>query len=380
MSEAGVLRPVWAEVDLGAVRANVLAIAMHVAPARVLAVVKADAYGHGAVEVSRAAVDSGASWLGVALVEEGVRLRDAGIDVPILVLSEPAPSAAATVPAFDLTPVVYTTDGIEALAAAVTSTRAAAPLVVHVKVDTGMNRVGCAIADAVRLVAAIEESDELRVGGVCTHLAVADEIGNEYTAEQIARFDAVISDLAAAGHRPALLHAANTAAALALPQSRYDLVRIGIGMYGIAPTEDLTGVVPLQPVMSVRARVSHVKRLGVGERVSYGLRYTLAEESWIATVPIGYADGVPRDLGHKGGEVLVRGRRHPIAGTVTMDQLMVDVGDTRVEPGEEVVLLGAQVDEEIPASEWATRVGTIPYEIVCGIGPRVPRRYSGRRA
>ena len=379
MVEAEVLRPVWAEVDLDAVRANVVAIAAHVAPARLLAVVKADAYGHGAVEVGRAAVEAGASWLGVALVEEGVQLREAGIEVPVLVLSEPASSAAASVVAFDLTPVVYTTRGIGALADAVASAVSATPLTVHLKVDTGMNRVGSTPADAVGLVELIEQRDELRMGGICTHLAVADEPANEYTAEQLARFDAVISTLAAAGLRPPLVHAANTAAAFAFPQARYDLVRVGIGLYGIAPTRDLEGVVPLRPVMSVKARVSHVKRLPAGERVSYGLRYTLDRVSWIATVPLGYADGVPRDLGHRGGEVLVRGRRRPIAGAVTMDQLMVDLGDTRVEEGEEVVLLGSQEDDEIPASEWAERMGTIPYEIVCGIGPRVPRRYLGRR-
>jgi alanine racemase len=173
------------------------------------------------------------------------------------------------------------------------------------------------------------------------------------------------------------VHAANTAGAIAFADARFDLVRVGIGIYGIAPSAALAGRVPLTPVMSVKARVTHVKRLGEGARVSYGLRYRLAREATIATVPIGYGDGVPRSLGAAGGEVLVGGHRHPIAGTVTMDQLMVDTGDTPVEVGDEVVLLGTQGDAEITADEWAARLGTIPYEIVCAIGPRVPRRYLG---
>ena len=379
MGDAGSLRPVWAEIDLDAVRANVEVLRALVAPASVLAVVKADAYGHGAVEVGRAALEAGATWLGVALVEEGVLLRGAGIAAPILVLSEPTPAAAAAVVADRLTPVVYTPAGIEALAKAVASAGSDGPLDVHLKVDTGMHRVGCATSDAVSLAALIAHHGELRFGGVCTHLAVADERANPYTATQLATFDAVIADLAAAGYGPVLVHAANTAGALAYPASRYDMVRIGIGLYGVPPAPELAGVVPLRSAMTVKARVAHVKHLPAGARLSYGLRYELDRDSRVATVPIGYADGVPRNLGHTGGHVLVRGTRCAIAGTVTMDQMMVDVGDLPVEPGEEVVVLGRQGDEEVSAAEWAALLGTIPYEIVCGIGPRVPRRYLGRR-
>ena len=370
----------WAEVDLDAVRTNVEVIAAHVAPARVLAVVKADAYGHGAVEVSRAALEAGASWLGVALVEEGVRLRDAGILAPILLLSEPVDGAAPVVVANALTPVVYTPAAVEALAKAVASSGRGEPLEVHLKVDTGMHRVGCDADDAVDLARLVAQHAELRLGGVCTHLAVADEPSNPYTSVQLTRFDAVLRDLAEAGHHPGLVHAANTAAGIAVPGSRYDMVRAGIGIYGIAPSAEVDGMVPLRPAMAVKARVSHVKTLPAGSRLSYGLRYELSSDARVATVPVGYADGVPRSLGHSGGEVLVRGVRRPIAGTVTMDQLMVDVGDLPVEPGEEVVVIGRQGDEEVSAAEWAALVGTIAYEIVCGFGPRVPRRYLGRRA
>jgi alanine racemase len=368
-------RPVWAEVDLDAVRANVRALRAFVAPSALLAVVKADGYGHGAIATGRAALDAGATWLGVALVEEGVQLREAGIEAPVLVLSEPVPDAATCVVEHRLTPVVYTSPGIEALAKAVVVTGLGEPLGVHLKVDTGMHRVGASTRDALLLAQQVTEHGELRLEGVCTHFAVADEPDNPYTDAQLRAFDDVLVELRKAGIRPSLVHTANTAAAIAYPQSRRDLVRAGIGIYGIAPAPALDGRVELQPALSVKARVSHVKHLTAGSQVSYGLRYTLPADARLATVPIGYGDGVPRNLAHNGGEVLVHGRRCRIAGTVTMDQLMVDVGDLPVERGDEVVLLGTQGEATITAAEWAERLGTIAYEIVCGIGPRVPRSY-----
>src|SRR5215207_236033 len=353
-------RPVWAEIDLDAVRANVRTLAGVASPAALMAVVKADGYGHGAVPVARAALDAGAQWLGVALVEEGAELRAAGIDTPVLVLSEPPPPAAPAVVALGLTPVTYTRPGIEALAKSVADS-GADPLPVHLKVDTGMHRVGCAVTDACGLAESIATRDELRLEGVLTHLAVADEPDNPYTPQQLDRFDTVLADLRRAGIAFDLVHAANSAALLAFSdRARLDLVRCGIAVYGVPPAPGLAGRVPLRPAMAVKARVSHVKRLPAGARLSYGLRYTMPREGTVATVPLGYADGVPRALSATGGEVLVRGRRHPMAGTVTMDQLMVDVGDAAVEVGD----------------EWADRLGTIGYEIVCGIGRRVPRVYA----
>jgi alanine racemase len=373
--ESAPLRPVWGEVDLAAVRANTRALLDAAAPAALLAVVKADGYGHGAVPVARAALDAGATWLGVALVEEGVVLRDAGIDAPVLVLSEPAPAAAATVVAHRLTPVVYTANGIDALAKAVAEAGGGAPLPVHLKVDTGMHRVGCSPHEALALVDAIEARSELTLEGVCTHFAVADDPDDPYTAGQIQQFEAFLAALADGERARLIVHAANSAGLLAHPASHYDLVRCGIALYGVAPAPALAGRIALEPVLSLRARVSYVKSLGAGERLSYGLRYELATDSRIATVPVGYADGVPRNLALTGGHALIGGRRHPIAGTITMDQLMVDVGDTPVEVGDEVVLLGRQGGEAITADEWAERLGTIAYEVVTGIGPRVPRRY-----
>jgi alanine racemase len=369
-------RPVWADVDLDAVRANVRTLVALAAPAALMAVVKADGYGHGAVPVARAALEAGASWLGVALVEEGADLRADGIDAPVLVLSEPPPEAAPAVVALGLTPVVYTPAGIEALAKAVAHADGDAPLPVHLKVDTGMHRVGCTVDEAHALAESIAARDELRLEGVLTHLAVADEPDNPYTAQQLDRFDGVLAALRHAGVAFDMVHAANSAGLLAFgDRTRFDLVRCGIAVYGVPPAPDLGGRVPLRPAMALKARVSHVKTLAAGARISYGLRYTMPHGGNVATVPVGYADGVPRALSSSGGEVIVRGRRHPIAGTVTMDQLMVDVGDAPVDVGDEVVLLGRDGNAEVTADEWAERLGTINYEIVCNIGRRVPRRY-----
>lgn len=372
-------RPTWAEVDLGAVRHNAGLLARLVAPAGLCAVVKASGYGHGAVEVARAALEGGASWLAVALVEEGAELRAHGIDAPVLILSEPPVDAMEEVVALGLTPTVYTQAGVEAAAKAVVAT-ASPPVAVHVKVDTGMHRVGASGADALPIVRAVIDRPELIFGGLWTHFAVADEPDHPFTGQQASRFRAVIDALAGLGVRAPLVHAANSAGALAHPSARFDLVRCGIALYGVAPSPALAGLEPvaaLRPALSLRARVSFVKRVGPGEAVSYGLRRPLAVESTIATVPVGYADGVPWRLGVTGGEVLIGGRRRPLAGSVTMDQILVDCADDEgVLPGDEVVLLGRQGREHVSAWEWAERTGTIAYEILCGIGPRVPKVYG----
>jgi alanine racemase len=248
---------------------------------------------------------------------------------------------------------------------------------VHLKVDTGMHRVGCAPDDALALARSIAVRDELHLAGVCTHLAVADEPENPYTGEQLARFDAVLAALDDAGLRPGLAHAANSAGLLVEPRARYDLVRVGIACYGLPPAPALADRAALRPALTLRARVTLVKTLPPGARVSYGLRSEVGGSGRVATVPAGYADGVPRNLGLAGGEVLVRGQRRPIIGVVTMDQLLVDLGDVPAEPDDEVVLIGRQGDDEITATEWAERLGTINYEVVTGIGARVPRTYTG---
>jgi alanine racemase len=278
--------------------------------------------------------------------------------------------------AADLTLTLYTPDGVAA--ASKVARGGGEPWPVHVKVDTGMHRVGCAPDELTQMVELIDAEASLRLDGVWTHCAVADEPDDPFTGTQLDRFDAY---LAAAGldARPGLIrHAGNSAVGLAHPRGRLDLVRFGVALYGICPSPELRGSIQLDPVLTLRSAVSHVQTVEPGEGVSYGLRWRATERTRIAVVPIGYADGVRRDLALRGGEVLVHGVRRPMAGVVTMDQLMVDCGDLPVAVGDEVVLLGAQGDERITAEEIADRLDTIPYEVVCAIGARVPRRVVER--
>ena len=356
------MRPTWASVDLAAIRHNVEQLSRAVAPSRLCAVIKADAYGHGDVPVAEAVLEAGVETLAVALVEEGVRLREAGIEAPILVLSEPPIAAAAEMLRWDLTPSAYRVEFLKALAAA-----AAVPVDVHLKIDTGMHRVGASVDQLDELLDAIRPP--LRLAALWTHFAVADE-DPDFTRVQIKRFQEAL------GSRSIPTHLANTAGGLLFPEARGTMVRAGLGIYGLHPCSETRPLVDLRPALSVVSRVTHVRRLPAGSRPSYGRRREMETEATVVTIPIGYADGVPRLLSATGGEVLVGGGRHPLAGTVTMDQIVVDVGDTPVEMGDEVVLLGRQGEEEISADEWAARVNTISYEIICDIGPRVPRKYS----
>jgi alanine racemase len=383
-------RPAWADIDLDAARHNAALLVELCRPAALCAVVKADGYGHGAVPVARAALEGGATWLAVALVEEGVALREAGIGAPILLLSEPPDEAMDEAVAQHLVPTVYTYRGLNRLGSAVVD-GGHPPLEVHLKVDTGMHRVGADAADAPGLAATIAAHPNLTLGAVWTHLAVAegaDPVDREFTVTQLERFDTVLSELDATGHRPPMTHVANSAGAIGIPRARHDLVRCGIALYGVAPTPALgaaiaeaTGGGRLEPVLSLRTRVTYVRHLEAGERPSYGRRRPLERRSTVATMPVGYADGVPRRLFDRGGEVLIRGIRRPLAGTVTMDQIVVDcgpVGSAPVEVGDEVVLIGRQGDEEVTADEWAGLFGTISYEVLCDIGPRVPRLAAGQ--
>ncbi len=379
MPRAG-YRPAWVEVDLAAVTHNVRLLADLAAPARLCAVVKADGYGHGAAAVARAALEGGAAVLAVALVEEGVALRDYGIEAPVLLLSEPTADGIAEAIGRELTVTCYTPGGVAAAAAA--ARRRGAPTRVHLKVDTGMHRVGAAAEDVALLAAAVDAEPALVLGGLWTHLAVADDPADPFTGDQLQQFHAVATALAGAGIHPPVRHAANTAAAIAFPAARLDLVRCGIGCYGYAPspacrdllTTALAGREGLRPVLSLKARVHLVRHLPAGERTSYGRTYALDRPGPVAVVPLGYHDGVARALGAAGGEVLVGGVRRRLAGTVTMDQILLDcTGGPPVAPGDEAVLLGRQGGEAITADDWAERLGTISYEVLCGIGPRVPR-------
>lgn len=368
--------PARAEVDLDVVARNVRTLAAAVAPADLCVVVKADGYGHGATQVAATARRHGATWIAVAHPVEASALRAAGDEGPLLLLSEPRPAAFDEVVAADASVALYTEAGIGAAAGA--AVRAGRQVRVHLKVDTGMHRVGCRPDEAVDLAQRVVAADGLVLEGVWTHCAKADEPADPFTAEQSQRFERVLAELEGAGIDPGLRHQANSAGAIAHPAARRDLVRCGIAVYGVPPSAAMAGhelVGELRPAMRLVSEVSHVHHAAAGEGVSYGLRHVLDHDAVLATVPVGYGDGVPRSLGTAGGEVLVGGRRRPIRGVVTMDQLVVEVTDDPVAVGDEVVLLGRQGDEEVTALEWAELLGTIGYEVVTRIGPRVPRTY-----
>jgi alanine racemase len=362
-------RPTRVEVDLDAIRHNVAVLTP--AGAELMAVVKANAYGHGDVAVARAALDAGATWLGVALVEEGHGLRAAGIEAPILVLSEfPAGSESAALGA-RLTPTVYSDAGLARLASAA----AGRPLSVHVKVDTGMHRVG--VWPPEDAVAFLERVGALgiEVEGVWTHLAKSED--DEVTTKaQLDRFVAIVDDAREAGVAPRYLHAANSGAVIRHPEAVFDIVRPGIALYGIPPAPGVGDQLGLRPALTWRSEVAFARRLPAGERISYGHRYELTRDAWVATVPVGYADGYPRTASPR-AEILIRGRRCRVAGTVTMDQTMVDCGDLEIAAGDEAVLVGRQGSHEVGAWDLGEAVGTIGYEIVTRIGDRVPREYVG---
>ena len=362
-------RPTWIEVDLGAIRHNVGVL--RPPGVELMAIVKANAYGHGDVPVAKAVLDAGATWLGVALVEEALRLREAGIEAPILVLSElPAGSEAIAI-AHRLTPALYTDAGLHRLAAAARG----AAIGVHVKVDTGMHRVGVwPPEDAIAYLGRVADAG-LDLEGLWTHFASSDE-DEATTTAQVERFAAVSSAARRAGFVPRYLHAANSGGTIRHPESVFDLVRPGIALYGIPPAPGVGDGLGLRPALTWRSQVTMAKRLPAGERVSYGHRYRLEHDAWIVTVPVGYADGYPRAASSK-ADVLIGGRRCRVAGSVTMDHLLVDCGANEAAVGDEVVLLGRQGAEEVTAWELAGHADTIGYEIVTRLSERVPREHVG---
>lgn len=379
MPAEGVHRPAWAEISKGALAHNVQVLKRVVGAARLCAVVKANGYGHGAVLVARAALEGGADLLAVAVVDEGLELREAGVSAPILLLAEIQPSAIEVALAHDLTLTIGSMSGAEALVEI--AERLGGRHLVHLKIDTGMHRMGVALEDAEKVLDRLLASPNVEVEGLYSHFSVADgqsEDDRAYTALQIARFDELVARLDERGVTPRVVHLANSAGALAYPSSRRSMVRIGIALYGYAPSTWLAEQLAergehLEPVLTLRAEVSATRRLEAGERPSYQRRRALLRAATVVTVPFGYADGFPRRLFDAGAEVLIGGQRRPLAGVVTMDQLVIEVGDDEFELGEDVVLIGSQGDQSISAEEWAERAGTITWEVLCGIGARVPR-------
>ncbi len=365
-----------ASIDLDAIRANVARLCSSAPSAQVMAVVKADGYGHGMLPCARAALDGGAAWLGVSALEEALALRAGGITVPVLSwLNAPGePLSDGVAAGIDLS--VSSLWALEETVAAARSAGQAARI--HLKVDTGLSRNGAAAAqwpDLVAAAAKTEVAGEVSVVGVWSHFAYADDPGHPTIAAQIRQFDEAIEVAGSAGLRPQVRHLANSAATLTLPAAHYDLVRPGIAVYGLSPVPQVA-TYGLRPAMTVRGCVALVKDVPAGTGVSYGHRYRTQQASRLALIPIGYADGVPRAATNT-GEVWLAGRRRRISGTVCMDQFVVDVGDDQVAAGDPFVLFGPGDDGEPTAYDWADALGTISYEIVTRIGVRIPRTYSG---
>lgn len=362
-------RPAWVEIDLDAIRHNVHQL-RRLLPrgVRFMAVIKADAYGHGAVPVARAALAAGAEWLGVALVEEALVLRQAGITAPILVFAPLRPEAA------DL----YRQYGLRASVTDLAVARAAAgegrPVKVHLKVDTGMGRIGVLPDDVPDLLERLRTIPGLEVEGIYTHFSTADDWETDHFEQQRERFSRLLRRLEAAGRRPPLAHMANSAALLRDAGTAADMVRIGAGIYGIVPPQHGLAPVPLRPALAIKAKIVQVRRIPAGWKIGYGATYVAPRPSTLGIVPVGYADGYDRGLSNR-AHVLIRGRRMPIVGRVCMDQLIVDAGDADIAVGDEVVLLGRQGQAEISALDLADWAQTIPDEIVSRLGSRLPRRY-----
>ncbi|HBL28277.1 MAG TPA: alanine racemase [Acidobacteria bacterium] len=369
------LRPAWVDVDLEALEHNLRVLRARIGGAQAMAVVKADAYGHGAVGVSRALEEAGVDWLGVALLEEGAEIRRAGVRVPILVLGTARPAKISLYRRYRLTPTVSSLAELALWRDWTAGHSGTQPI--HLKVNTGMSRLGLQLDEVPEALETIRGAggppSRLRLAGLLSHFAEADDVASPRNALQEERFEAVVAQLTAAERRGALIHMANSAAALHRPGSRRDLVRLGIAVYGLDPVGEAAGG-GLRPVMSVRARIVQIREVGAGTALSYGGRTVTRRRSRIAVVPVGYADGYAWRLTGK-GEALVRGRRVPIAGSVTMDMTLLDVTETGAEVGDEVVLLGRQGEEEIGAPELARHAGTISWEILCHLGLRLPRRY-----
>jgi len=364
----------WAEIDLGAIESNVAVLkALTKRGTLFMAVVKADGYGHGAIRVARAALAAGAERLGVATVAEGLELRGAGISAPIHVLSEPPETTVPQILEHGLIPSVYTREFAGALGR--TAAARGVEALYHLKVDTGMNRVGVRAEEASRFAAMLAEFPGLRLEGTFTHFATADVPGDWDVTRQLQRFKEVLDEMRTEKVDPGIVHSANSPATILMPETHFDMVRCGIAIYGLHPSRSTYGEVALAPAMSVKARATLVKRIGMGEGVSYGLTWRAGTQATVATLPLGYADGVHRVLSNA-MPVLLNGKRVAQVGRVCMDQLMVEVPrGAEAQRGSEFVLVGRDGSESISLDELADLAGTINYEIACSLGMRLERVY-----
>ncbi|MDX2043297.1 MAG: alanine racemase [Acidobacteriota bacterium] len=376
MSQLSLNRPTWAEISLSALIENYRTLKRQLTGnAQLMAIVKANAYGHGAVECARALAEFGADWFGVALVEEGIELRQAGIKRPVFCLGGFWRTQGELILAHDLTPALFRMDLAEELNAR--ATEAGRIVNFHLKVDTGMGRLGVPFSNLIEFARALKQFEHLKLDGVMTHFADADGIETDYTESQIRRFEESVVMLRELGFQPTWRHAANSAGLHAFPQAHGNLARAGAAMYGLTRDVLSPRLTPplLRPVMALKSRIVMLKTVHAGTALGYGCSFITERESKIATLPVGYADGFRRALSNK-GRVLIRGQFAPVVGRVSMDLTMIDVTDVPgVELGDEATLLGKQDNLKIVAEDLAEQIGTISYEIVTGISARVPRQY-----
>lgn len=365
----------WVEIDLAALTHNVRQIQGLLAPTTaIMAVVKADAYGHGAIDIARTVIAAGVQWLAVATVTEGIEMRDAGIVAPILILGAVNTDVQVhAIVKWDLHPTICSIAQATVISKAVASLEPQVSLNVHLKLDTGMSRLGTDWQQAVAFYRDVAALPYLQIASLYSHLATADELDPTVMEMQIDRFDRAIAAIGAAGYPCPMLHLANSAGVLVGDRLHYQLVRPGLILYGLCPTPHLESAIDLQPVLSVRARITQVKQICAGTGVSYGYRFIADRDMQIAIVEIGYADGIPRRLSDR-MQAIVRGQLVPQIGAITMDRIILDVSQIPdLQVGEIVTILGADGNVRISADDWATALGTISWEILCGFKHRLPR-------
>lgn len=364
-------RPVWAEINLGALQRNYSRLAGQT-KSELMPIVKADAYGHGVIPIVGALRDCGAKRFGVALLEEALEIKQIFPELTLMVLGVTPPEASDRLVRDDIIPGISSLANAEALSAAAAKQRRTARL--HIKIDTGMGRIGFRPGD-VRDILRIAALPNLFIEGIYMHFAAADDADLSFSRIQLERFNEICRTLAEQGLKIPIRHAANSAALIRLPESHYELVRPGVILYGLPPSPVVGYAADVEPVLSWKTKISHIKEIEAGETVSYGRTFTASAPTRVATIPLGYADGLRRTLSNS-GEVLLRGKRVPIIGRICMDQTMLDItaiSDAAV--GDLVTLIGRDGEESIDAAEMGDKIGTINYEVTCGISKRVPRTY-----
>jgi alanine racemase len=368
------LRPTFAEIDLSAIAYNINKIQKRVHPAQIMAVVKADGYGHGALQVAHIAIENGASYLGVALVEEGIELRQQGIQEPILIFGGNNEGQLKNFFDYNLEITLYQEDTANKLAEIAHELQK--PIETHIKIDTGMGRVGIPYKKALSFIEFVNNLKGVSIKGLYTHFATSDEEDKQYANLQFDRFKKIISQVEKKSINVPLKHAANSGAILDMPETYLDMVRPGVMMYGHYPSDETTESVVIKPAMTFKSTVNYIKNVPENSSVSYGRKYVTSQPTRLATLPVGYADGYNRLLTNL-GIVTIRGKKFPVVGRVCMDLIVIDLGgDQTIQEGDEVFLFGSVEDNAFTVKEICNILNTIPYEVTCWISKRVPRKYK----